>query len=69
MASLFDQLQAGSVRAGVSPQSKESMNWFRNKVKELGDVNRRTVIKDSALKTVTNPKVGRYGDVFLRSKI
>tara|TARA_E500000318_G_C3564822_1_gene215194 strand:- start:2268 stop:2861 length:594 start_codon:yes stop_codon:yes gene_type:complete len=58
MASLFDQLQAGSVRAGVSPQSKESMNWFRNKVKELGDVNRRTVIKDSALKTVTNPKVG-----------
>ena len=58
MASLFDTLQAGAFRAGVSPRSKESINWFRKNVRELGNVNRRTVLKDDALKTVTNPKVG-----------
>ena len=49
MASLFDTLQANAQRAGVSPRTKESKNWFRKKVAELGDVRPRDVLKDDAL--------------------
>jgi len=49
MASLFDTLQAGAQRAGVSPRTKESKNWFRKKVNELGDVKPQKLLKDDAL--------------------
>ena len=49
MASLFDTLQAGAQRAGVSPRTKESKNWFRKKVNELGDVRPQKLLKDDAL--------------------
>lgn len=58
MASLFDTLNANAFRAGVQPRSKESMAWFQRSVRELGKVNRRTVLKDPNLKTQANPKVG-----------
>ena len=40
MASLFDTLQAGAFRAGVSPRTKASQNWFRRKVNELKTINK-----------------------------
>ena len=49
MASLFDTLQARAFRAGVTPRSKQSMLWFKNNVKKLGDVNQRSLLKDPAL--------------------
>ena len=49
MASLFDTLQAGAQRAGIQARTKESKNWFRKKVNELGDVNPRKLLKDDAL--------------------
>ena len=58
MASLFDTLQAQAFRAGVSPRSKESMTWFQNNVKKLGDVNKRKLLKDPALDATKNPKPG-----------
>ena len=47
--SLFDTLQAQAFRAGITPRTKQAQNWFRKKVKDLGDVNRRSLLKDSAL--------------------
>lgn len=49
MASLFDKLQAQAFRAGITPRTKEAQNWFRKKVKDLGDVNARALLKDDAL--------------------
>jgi len=58
MASLFDTLQARAFRAGVTPRSKQSMLWFKNNVKKLGDVNQRSLLKDPALDVTKNPKPG-----------
>ena len=58
MASLFDTLQAQAFRAGVTPRSKESLTWFQNNVKKLGDVNQRKLLKDPALDATKNPKPG-----------
>ena len=49
MASLFDTLQANAQRAGISPRTRESKNWFRKKVNELGDVRPQKLLKDDAL--------------------
>jgi hypothetical protein len=56
--SLFDTLQAQAFRAGVTPRTKESQLWFQRNIRKLGDVNRRSVLKDDALETTTKPKVG-----------
>lgn len=53
MASLFDTLQAGAMRAGVKARTEESKKWFESKVGELKTVSRRKVLKDSALERTT----------------
>ncbi len=58
MASLFDTLQAQAFRAGVTPRTKQSQQWFQRNVKKLGDVRGKTLLKDDALKKTSKPKVG-----------
>lgn len=53
MASLFDTLQAKAFRAGINPQTKEAQNWFKKRIGELGDINRRKLLKDDALEKST----------------
>lgn len=48
-SSLFTELEVAAFRGGVKPRSEESRKWFRQKVKELGAVNRHSLLKDSAL--------------------
>lgn len=58
MASLFDTLQAGAQRAGVTARTKKSREWFQAKVKELGRVNRQSLLKDDALEPTTREIAG-----------
>ena len=58
MASLFDTLQAGAQRAGVTARTKESRAWFEKKVTELGKVNRQDLLKDDALDPTTKEIAG-----------
>ena len=48
MASLFDTLQAGAQRAGVTARTKKSQAWFKNNVKNLS-ISRQALLKDDAL--------------------
>lgn len=56
--SLFQQLQIGAFRAGVTARTDESRRWFRAKIKELGGINRRSLLKDPAVSARNRPKVG-----------
>jgi len=58
MANIFDKLQAGAFRGGVSPRTDGSRQWFQKKVKALGTVNRTTLMNDDALSPTSAPKVG-----------
>ena len=49
MASLFDTLQAQAFRAGVTGRTKESINWFQDKVQGLTRPSVNKLMSDSAL--------------------
>jgi len=53
MASLFDTLELNAFRAGITARTDDSKKWFQNNVKKLGQVNRTSLLKDSALDPVT----------------
>ena len=56
--SYFEKLQLQAFRAGVQPRSDESQKWFRNKLKNIGQVNRQKLLRDSALQRVARPRMG-----------
>lgn len=56
--SFFEKLQLQAFRAGVQPRSDESQKWFRNKLKNIGQINRQKLLRDSALERVSRPRMG-----------
>ena len=46
MANIFQKLELEAFRAGVTPRTKESINWFRRKAASMGRVNRNALMKD-----------------------
>lgn len=57
--SLFRDLEIEAFRAGITPRTKESINWFRNKAREMfrGRVvkNRNEIMRDEALELKNRP--------------
>lgn len=56
--SLFHKLEVEAFRGGITPRSDQSRKWFREKVKELGKVNRHSLLKDPALTTKSRFGIG-----------
>ena len=56
MASLFDTLQAGAQRAGVTARTNKSRKWFQSKIKDLNMPSRKQLLRDDAL-TRTNREI------------
>ena len=56
--SLFQKLEYEAFRSGIRPRSQESMAWFRNKARNLRNVNREALIKDPALARARRPMLG-----------
>ena len=46
MSNIFQKLELAAFRAGITPRSKESMNWFRQKAQAMGKVNRSALMKE-----------------------
>ena len=49
--SLVRKLEYEAFRQGIQARSAESRKWFQKKLKELGDVNRQSLLKDPAFST------------------
>jgi hypothetical protein len=50
MSNIFNRLELQAFRAGITPRTKESREWFRKKASTL-KVNRRELMKEEPLKT------------------
>ena len=61
MASLFDKIELEAFKAGITPRSRESMKWFRQKAQQLRP-SRAALLKDDALTLKNRPRVG---DMFM----
>lgn len=47
--SLFYKLEQEAFRAGVQARTDEAKTWFRQKVRQLGKINRQQLLRDEAL--------------------
>ena len=61
MSNLFQKLEIEAFRKGITPRSKESMAWFRNKAQKLSP-SRRDLLRDESLTLKNRPRVG---DMFM----
>ena len=59
--SLFRELEIEAFRAGITPRTKQSINWFRNKARQLfrGRTmnNRGDIMQDDALTLKSRPQI------------
>lgn len=58
MSNIFQRLELQAFRAGITPRTKESRNWFRQKIKNLRSIKREELMKEDPLKQTGQEIVG-----------
>lgn len=49
MSNLFDKVELEAFRAGITPRTKESREWFRKKLFNMKAINRQALLKEKPL--------------------
>lgn len=57
--SYIDRLQAQAFKAGIEKNTKKSLAWFQNQLRNMKALNRRELLKDENFKTRQRPLTGR----------
>ena len=68
MSDIFKQVEAEAFRAGVTPRTKESINWFKNKVRNMSGINRRALMREQEIEMRARGnarKNSAIGDMFM----
>lgn len=66
--SLFKQLEFEAFRAGITPRTKQSIEWFRNKAREMFRgriVNRNKVMQDDLIDLKSKPDDSPLGNMYM----
>jgi len=50
MSNIFNRLELQAFRAGVTPRTKESREWFRKKASNMRSINREALMKEEQLR-------------------
>lgn len=50
MSQIFNRLELQAFRAGVTPRTKESREWFRKKASNMRSINREALMKEEPLR-------------------
>lgn len=58
MASLFDTLQLGALRSGVTLRTKASKKWFQDKIEGMKKPSRAALLRDTALEPSQREMIG-----------
>ena len=61
MSNLFKTLEIEAFRAGITPRTRESREWFRQKAQQLRRVNRNQLMKEEELEL--RNRVGTKGNL------
>lgn len=49
MSNLFQTLELEAFRKGITPRTRESMTWFRQRAHRIRRVNRRALMKEEPI--------------------
>ena len=58
MSNIFQRLELQAFRAGITPRTKESREWFRKKIKNMRSIKREALMKEDPLKQTGQEIVG-----------
>lgn len=58
MSNIFNKLELEAFRAGITPRTRESREWFRKKVQNMKNINRKALMKEEPIKQTGNEIVG-----------
>ena len=58
MSNIFQRLELQAFRAGITPRTKESRDWFRNKIKNLRSIKRDALMKEEPLQQTAQETIG-----------
>lgn len=58
MSNLFQNLEQQAFRAGITPRSNESMDWFRKKAQKIRRINRKELMNEDPLEMRTKMMPG-----------
>lgn len=58
MSNIFNRLELQAFRAGITPRTKESREWFMKKAKNLRSINREALMNEDPIKTRNKQIVG-----------
>ena len=64
---LFQQLEIEAFRAGITPRTKQSIEWFRNKARQLGKISGSNIMDEPEieLQTKTDKVEGPLGNMYM----
>ena len=69
MANIFDKLELEAFKAGITPRTRESREWFRRKAQQIRRVNRNEIMKEEPIKQESNQVVGSMYMFFYDPKL
>lgn len=68
MDNLFQKVEFEAFRAGITPRTKESREWFRKKVQNMRGINRRDMMNSEPLEKKSRSAVGNMYCFFYDAK-
>ena len=58
MANIFQKLELEAFRAGITPRTRQSIDWFRRKASAMGRVSRSALMKEEPIELQNKGVVG-----------
>jgi len=68
MSNLLQTLEQEAFRAGITPRTRQSREWFANKVRNMRNINRNQLMKDESLELKNRQLVGTMNMFFYDPK-
>ena len=69
-SNIFDKLELAAFKAGITPRTKESREWFRVKAQAMGrNINRTKLMKEEPLERRSRTVMGRMYMFFYDPKL
>lgn len=68
MANLFKNLEIEAFRAGITPRTKESREWFRKRLSSMGRINQKELMTSDSVKLANKQLVGSMQMFYYQAK-
>ena len=69
MANIFDKLELEAFKAGITPRTQQSRDWFRRKAQQIRRVNRNAIMKEEPIQLSNRQIVGSMYMFFYDPKL